>query len=294
MPYKDKEKKRQREKARRLKIKNENPEVLQQITKRKSELRRIKMQTDPEWAKKYLQQCSNYKANKRATDPKWVEQEKKRKNEFANNKYATNSKWVEQQQLRHKTRYHEKKADAEWVEQENKRKNEFANNKYATNSKWAEEQRIIKRDYMRHKTATDPEWVKKNRQRRNKYYNYRYENEPQFKLQVCVSAQIRQTLKRVGSIKKNKTLQILGYTSEQLKTHLEFLFTDGMTWENYGRGGWNIDHKLPISSFNFTCETDPEFQQCWSLDNLQPLWETTRIIDGVEYMGNLNKSARLI
>jgi len=43
-----------------------------------------------------------------------------------------------------------------------------------------------------------------------------------------------------------------------------------MTWDNYGE--WHVDHKLPISSFNFKSEKDPIFLECWSLDNLQPLW----------------------
>ena len=55
---------------------------------------------------------------------------------------------------------------------------------------------------------------------------------------------------------------VVGYTKEELKKHLEAQFRDGMTWENYGRGGWQIDHIIPISAFNFTSEHDIDFKRC--------------------------------
>jgi len=65
---------------------------------------------------------------------------------------------------------------------------------------------------------------------------------------------------------------LLGYTVEDLKKHLESLFTEGMTWENYGFKGWHIDHIIPKGLWEFTKPTDREFKQCWALANLQPLW----------------------
>ncbi len=63
---------------------------------------------------------------------------------------------------------------------------------------------------------------------------------------------------------------LVGYTADQLKRHLEKLFKSGMTWENYGSYWW-IDHKIPISAFNFERPEDIDFKRCWSLRNLQPL-----------------------
>jgi hypothetical protein len=76
--------------------------------------------------------------------------------------------------------------------------------------------------------------------------------------------------------------EILKYTPEQLSNHLENQFTDGMTWENYGE--WHVDHKLPITSFDFKEIGDEEFLKCWSLDNLQPMWAQE----------NIRKSNRII
>jgi hypothetical protein len=59
-----------------------------------------------------------------------------------------------------------------------------------------------------------------------------------------------------------------------------------MSWENYGE--WHIDHIRPLSSF----EPDTPVSIVCALDNLQPLWATTREIDGIIYEGNLNKNCR--
>ena len=66
--------------------------------------------------------------------------------------------------------------------------------------------------------------------------------------------------------------EVVGYTTEDLMAHLESQFAKGMTWDNYGKFGWHIDHVRPISDFNFDSVDDPEFKQCWSLWNLQPMW----------------------
>ena len=48
-----------------------------------------------------------------------------------------------------------------------------------------------------------------------------------------------------------------------------------MIWGNYG--DWHIDHKIPISAFNFTKPEHEDFKRCWALSNLQPLWAKDNI-----------------
>ena len=50
-----------------------------------------------------------------------------------------------------------------------------------------------------------------------------------------------------------------------------------MTWENYGRNGWHVDHIIPLVVHNYTTPDDIDFKKCWSLKNLQPLWEKENI-----------------
>jgi hypothetical protein len=70
---------------------------------------------------------------------------------------------------------------------------------------------------------------------------------------------------------------LVGYTLNELKEHIEKKFKNGMNWENYGKKGWHIDHKIPITAFNFEKPEHIDFKKCWALSNLQPLWALDNI-----------------
>lgn len=109
------------------------------------------------------------------------------------------------------------------------------------------------------------------RHRRDKYYS-----DPIFRLHCCVSSRMRDSLK--GSNKQNKTwTAVVGYDAQELKTHLESLFTEGMSWDNYGK--WHVDHKRPLCSFSAG-----DVREAWSLENLQPLWADENIRKGGSYV----------
>lgn len=96
---------------------------------------------------------------------------------------------------------------------------------------------------------------------------------PAQKLRMYLSNQLYRRLKK-REFHRTK-LEWLPYTVAELAAHLENKFVPGMTWENYGN--WHIDHIRPVSSFSFETPDDPEFKQCWALDNLQPLWATDNL-----------------
>ena len=50
-----------------------------------------------------------------------------------------------------------------------------------------------------------------------------------------------------------------------------------MSWDNYGQNGWEIDHIIPVSFFQYKSTDDVEFKYCWSLCNFQPLWKKDNI-----------------
>lgn len=77
--------------------------------------------------------------------------------------------------------------------------------------------------------------------------------------------------------------ELVSFSLEELMNHLESQFTPEMSWDNYGVSSqktpddyyWEIDHIVPISIFNFDENTktdDRNFQICWSLMNLRPLY----------------------
>lgn len=78
---------------------------------------------------------------------------------------------------------------------------------------------------------------------------------------------------------KNRPISIienLGCTVEELKLHLEKGFyinprtNEPMTWENWGRTGWHIDHIIPLASFDLF-DLD-QFKKASHYTNLRPLW----------------------
>lgn len=92
---------------------------------------------------------------------------------------------------------------------------------------------------------------------------------PKGKLSSNISREIRSSIKSREKANRHWE-ELVGYTVDQLKMHLERLFEPGMTWENYGTV-WHIDHKTPIAVFNFEKPEDIDFRICWSLKNLQPM-----------------------
>jgi hypothetical protein len=73
--------------------------------------------------------------------------------------------------------------------------------------------------------------------------------------------------------KKPKPLsneELLGCSIEELKIYIESKFSTKMTWENYGKNGWHIDHIKPKASFNLNYVD--EQRKCFHYSNLQPLW----------------------
>ena len=94
-----------------------------------------------------------------------------------------------------------------------------------------------------------------------------------FKLNVNISSAISRSLK--GGKGGAHWEDLVGYELSDLMERLESKFTEGMTWENYGKGKykWSLDHIIAKTKFNITSAKCQEFKDCWSLDNLQPLWD---------------------
>jgi|ERR1035437_940437 hypothetical protein len=99
---------------------------------------------------------------------------------------------------------------------------------------------------------------------------------------------LKHTLERLGQPKEGKTIDLLGYSAINLRDYITALLTDGMSWDNYGE--WHIDHIKPVSLF--PKDTHPNIVN--NLNNLQPLWATTREINGIIYEGNYNKGNKYV
>jgi hypothetical protein len=80
-----------------------------------------------------------------------------------------------------------------------------------------------------------------------------------------------------------KILDDLGYTTKELHNHIESQFGEGMSWDNYG--DWVIDHIIPQKAFKYKSVSCPQFQTCWALGNLRPMWAKDNKIKGSKILG---------
>ena len=166
----------------------------------------------------------------------------------------------------------------------------FKGGKTVADKKWREKNK----EYM---SVKSKKWYKQNKEHRKQYLKeYREKNidkirevkrnyertrkskDPLYKLINNFRTAIYQVLKENNIQKNGHYFDILQYTPDELIFHLENQFKEGMTWDNYGE--WHVDHIKAIASYNIQEIGDSEFMECWSLENLQPLWGEENIRKG--------------
>ena len=111
------------------------------------------------------------------------------------------------------------------------------------------------------------------------YDRNRYKEDELFRVKKLLSKQVYRWCKFIGSSKTGRTEELLGYTAEKLKIHIESLFKEGMTWENQGK--WHIDHRIPQSDFTLI----DQMRECFALDNLKPEWGEWNMSKGNRFIG---------
>lgn len=138
---------------------------------------------------------------------------------------------------------------------------------------WVSQNKKHLKEYRKNYQKENKEHIKKIKR---EYEKDRKSKDPIYKLIGNFRTAIYTVLKENNMTKYGHYFEVLGYTPDDLVKHLSSQLKDGMTWENYGE--WHVDHKLPITSFQFKDMYDSEFKKCWSLENLQPMWGNENII----------------
>jgi hypothetical protein len=127
----------------------------------------------------------------------------------------------------------------------------------------------------RERFANDPEY----RQALYDARKARMDRDPAFRVAQNLRVRLGMALKnrqKVGS-----AVDDLGCTIPELMTDLEKQFKPGMSWENWNRHGWHIDHIRPLASFDLTDRE--QFLQACHYTNLQPLWAEENLTKGNRY-----------
>lgn len=146
---------------------------------------------------------------------------------------------------------------------------------YHSNIESHREQR--RNDHAKHResrNAKSKEYREQNKDKVNEYFVNRRANDLEFKINAYMRNMIGRVLSRSYEDKTNSTVKMLGYNCHELISHLEGLFVDGMSWDNYGE--WHIDHIVPLSKMIEAGYTSPELVN--GLWNLQPLWALDNLI----------------
>lgn len=139
----------------------------------------------------------------------------------------------------------------------------------------AEKERERGRAKYRKAKRDNPDAIRESGRRRDE----KRRSTPKGRLDNAISAGVHRGMIK-GAKAGRRSFDLLGYTLSDLMAHLEKNFLPGMSWENYGKGGWHIDHIIPRSAFNYETPDDIDFRRCWALTNLQPLWEADNMIKG--------------
>lgn len=131
--------------------------------------------------------------------------------------------------------------------------------------------------YNENSKETKKKYIKNNikriRNRRNKYFRLRRNNDIVFKLSCNLRTLVSRSLSKNGYDKNSNSQIILGISHSEILIYFEGLFESWMTWDNYGKYngeynyGWDIDHKLPLSS----ARNEEELIKLNHFTNLQPL-----------------------
>jgi len=109
----------------------------------------------------------------------------------------------------------------------------------------------------------------------------RLQEDSDFRLKELVRSRIQSGLKQntKNLIKKNgKSVMYLGCSFKEYKSYLEEKFKPGMTWSNMGKNGWEIDHIVPLASFNFSKKNN--LMKAFHYTNTQPLWSIENKVKG--------------
>lgn len=103
----------------------------------------------------------------------------------------------------------------------------------------------------------------------NQYRIYKLRTDLKYNLNCKISRVISKSLK--GN-KNGKSWEILvGYNVNDLVKRLKETMPKNYSWKDFLDGKLHLEHKIPISVFNFTKPEHTDFERCWALENLRLL-----------------------
>ena len=101
-------------------------------------------------------------------------------------------------------------------------------------------------------------------------YKIRSKKDSLLRIKESIRAGLYSLRKGKTKGKRGSAIKNLGCSVIELRAHIESLWKEGMTWENHGKFGWHIDHKISLSSVDLA--SSEQVKRVCHYTNLQPLW----------------------
>jgi len=140
--------------------------------------------------------------------------------------------------------------DADYQEKEKQRSREYYKNNL-------EEMREKNKKYY-HKNKKNI--IEKN----NKWKVNKRKTDGFYRMKLNLRHRLRDYL--FGESKGKRTMEIVGLDKKEFKLYIQSKFTEGMSWENYGK--WHLDHIKPLCQ----AKDNNDALLLNHYTNLQPLW----------------------
>lgn len=108
---------------------------------------------------------------------------------------------------------------------------------------------------------------------RSQYVKEKRKNDIQFRLSGNLRSRMGECIKK--QYKSGSAVKDLGCSVDNFKSFIESKWVVGMSWDNYGKNGWHLDHIIPLSLFDLTARE--QFLKACHYTNYQPLWALDNI-----------------
>lgn len=135
------------------------------------------------------------------------------------------------------------------------------------------------------------QWVAQNKERHLEWMRRRrkerMQSDPAYKASIAMRRRfymaIRNQVYDGWQIRSGEAVRLLGCTIGEFVSHIESQWLPGMSWSNWSRDGWHIDHIVPMAAFDLT--DDEQRKKACHYTNLRPLWAKDNLAKGSKVAG---------
>lgn len=198
---------------------------------------------------------------------KLTEEQKSRKRAF----YQANKEKVKEQQAKYRAANYEK-----IKERDDKYRKCYVQEHRDRMKVYYRENREARSDYNK-------DYHKKNAEKINQRRKERRENDKNYALRVNLRNRLNAAL--YNKQKAGSAVRDLGCSVEEFVKYIESKSHERMTWDNWGRKGWHLDHIKPLAAFDLTDRQ--QFLEACHYTNMQPMWWNENLAKGVSWSTSL-------